>query len=116
VSWRDDSWRDTYDEWKLRSPYDDGPEDECDHEEYEVDILVGRAHCCKCPHSWYQTNEEIAAEIERIRQYDGWTAEQHRRERWQWITGFVRWPIFHLLERIWPRKSCAVLYDDEIPF
>lgn len=44
----DDSWRDTYDEWKLACPYDDEqPEDTCDHEEYEVD-WEGRAECHYC--------------------------------------------------------------------
>ena len=31
-----------------------------------------------------------------------------------YMTG--RWPIFRLLEKVWPRKSLSVLTDDEIPF
>jgi hypothetical protein len=57
-------------------PYgDEWPADECDHEEYEVDILLGRAQCCRCPHSWYQSEDEVRREIERIAAYDEYVAE-----------------------------------------
>lgn len=120
-AWNDDSWRDGYDAWKLRSPYEDEPyedepDEECHHDEYESDILTGRASCCHCPHSWWQTEVEIKSEIERIRAYDEWQREQNRRERWRRLTYPIRRPIFRLLERLWPRKACSVLYDEEIPF
>lgn len=41
-------------------------EDDCDHEDYEADILTGSARCCRCGHSWWQTKEEI--EAERLRE------------------------------------------------
>lgn len=70
----DERWKDSYDAWKLATlPEYDGDGDEpdpCDHEDYEVDILAGRAECCMCSHSWYQTAEDIEREIERIRQHD----------------------------------------------
>lgn len=112
----------TYDQWKTRDPNDHGyyddydEEPECDHSEYEVDILTGRAECCMCPHSWYQTEDEIAAEAERQREYAAWEARENRRELWRKLTLPIRWPIFRLLERIWPRKALKVLTDDEIPF
>ncbi len=114
-----------YDAWKTQSgyddrdtfpSYDDEPEDECDHEEYETDILTGRAECCKCPHSWYVTPEQEAAERERIREYAEWERRQQRREFWRRLTYPVRWPVYRVLNRIWPRKACRVLTDDEIPF
>lgn len=42
----DDSWRDSYDAWKLASPYDDyddDPREDCDHDEYEVDAALRKA-------------------------------------------------------------------------
>lgn len=54
----DNSWRDSYDDWKLESPCDDGPEDECDHEEFELDILTGRASCGRCDHVWNASDAE----------------------------------------------------------
>lgn len=96
----------TYDQWKTDSGYDEDP---CEHEDYEVDIIVGRAHCCRCQHSWWQTNEEIAAEVARIAAYDEWQRQQE--SRW-----------FQLKERargwwrsIWRRRKRAKIVDD-IPF
>ena len=116
----------TYDQWKTRDPndrayYDDYEEYEpdferCDHDDYDADILTGRATCYRCGHSWYQTTEEINAAIERQREYSEWEERENRREFWRKLTLPVRWPIFRLLERVWPRKSLSVLTDDEIPF
>lgn len=112
-----------YDAWKTRSgyderdtfpSYDDEPEEECDHEEYEHDIISGRAVCCKCPHSWYLSAEEIAAEIERIRAYDEWQREQDR----PWFR-FKRWAESHIgaIRSRWKRwRRPAPVIDDEIPF
>lgn len=110
----------SYDQWKTDSGYDerdpyDEPEDECEHADYEADIS-GRATCNRCQYSWWQTEEEIAAEVNRIREYDEWQRRQERREFWRRLTHPIRWPIYLLLNRIWPRKACRVLTDDEIPF
>ena len=118
MGWDDDSWRDGYDAWKLRSSddyYEDEP-DECDHQEYEVDIVVGRAHCCTCPHSWWQTNEEIAAEVARIREYDEWQRREHAREAWRQLTAPIRWLWYRMLMPFSPRSALKSLHDDEIPF
>jgi len=88
--------------------YDDGPDDPCDHEEYEIDILTGRAECSYCPHSWYATSGQIAAEIEHHRQYAEWEAREHRRER---IVSFFA-PITGLVS--WARKLFVA--TDELPF
>lgn len=113
MSWNDDSWRDGYDEWKLRSPYDE--REECYHEHYEIDI-EGRAHCEHCSETWWATSEEIAHQREEQAVYDAWCRKQERCEFWRKLTLPIRWPIFRLLERVWPRKSLSVLTDDEIPF
>jgi hypothetical protein len=54
--------------------WDDDPEC-CDHEDYDVDILVGIASCWHCGHRWEQTKEEIEREIKAQREYDEMCAE-----------------------------------------
>jgi hypothetical protein len=123
MPWNDDSWKDGYDAWKLRSPYDDCDDSEeydaerdCDHDDYEIDILTGRAECCMCPHSWYVTSEDVSREIERQARYYDDMEREERRQWWRDKTYPVRMFVFRILERIWPRKSCSILNDDEIPF
>src|SRR5580692_634363 len=113
MPWNDDSWRDSYDEWKLRWPYDEDGygEEPCDHEDAETDCLDGRVRCDRCGASWYATSEELAAEHRRIAEYAEWETREHRREFWRKLTLSIRWPIFRLLERIWPRKAHKVLDD-----
>lgn len=36
------------------------PLDECEHEEFDHDILTGRATCARCGESWYLSYEEAA--------------------------------------------------------
>lgn len=112
----DDSWKDGYDAWKLASPDDEYDEPECYHDDYDVDILEGRAHCNLCLESWYATEEEVRRQIEHQAEYDAWCRKQERREFWRRLTLPVRWPVHWLLERIWPRKAHHVLLDEEIPF
>ncbi len=45
-------------------------EDECDHEDYEVDVLTGRATCSTCPHVWTLSNLEWLRHSERQKRYD----------------------------------------------
>ena len=118
----------TYDQWKTRDPnepfsynYEDyDPEWECEHDDYEIDILLGRASCNCCSKVWYLDAAQIEAEYDRqARYHDDMESEerrQRRRDFWRKVTLPIRWPIFRLLERIWPRKSLSVLTDDEIPF
>ena len=55
---------------------DDGePELECDHDNYEHDILTGECHCNMCSYRWIATKEQTENEIERIREYSEWEAE-----------------------------------------
>lgn len=115
MSWNDDSWRDSYDDWKLRSPYDEYDEPDCDHHEYEID-WEGRAHCCRCFESWWATGDEIAWNDAHDAEYATWCRKQERRERWLRLTWWFRWPIFRLLEKVWPRKALKVLDSSEIPF
>jgi hypothetical protein len=67
---RSDAWRDSYDEWKLRSPYDKYPGEECDHVEADLDIVDGRFRCA-CGHSWRASGDELIpqAECEKYAQW-----------------------------------------------
>jgi hypothetical protein len=118
MAWNDDSWKDGYDAWKTREPDygDDEPEDDCYHEDYEADILTGRATCNRCGHAWWQTKEELEAEQRREAEYQIWVEEQHRRERWEWLARPWRWFWYRALLPFSPRKAVSVLRDDEIPF
>ena len=115
----------TYDQWKTTDPrdYEDDEYDsafECEHEDYDIDVCTGRASCNCCDHRWYMTGEEIDAELDRQATYhedcERWERQQRRREFWRKLTLPIRWPIFRLLDKIWPRKSLSVLDDSEIPF
>lgn len=55
-----------------RHPWDADADDdvpECDHMDYETDILTGFATCA-CGHRWMQTREEIERERQRQIEYD----------------------------------------------
>jgi hypothetical protein len=97
-----------YDAWKLRSPYDDEPEEECFHEEYEADFN-GRATCCHCSHVWYLSDEEILAERRHQAAYDDMCRREERRERWRQVRAWFR----SFLPR---RRRQPPILDDEIPF
>ncbi len=115
--WNDDSWRDGYDAWKLRSPYDDYEEPEpCDHEDHDFNILDGRCWCPRCGEVWNATNEDYERRAKAEAEFSKWERRQRSREFWRKLTHPIRWPIFRLLERLWPRKSLNVLTDDEVPF
>lgn len=104
-----------YDLWKLQSPYDDyeeGPE--CDHDDYESDILTGDAYCYRCNYRWIMSADEVAAEVERIRRYDEWQREQER--PWNRFKEWVARKADRLSDRwrrLWYPKTVP---DDDIPF
>lgn len=67
--------------WDANDPYpDDGPE--CDHMDYEADILTGIATCPACGHRWTQSAEEIERERQAQIAYDKrcaeWEAEMEK--------------------------------------
>lgn len=116
MSWNDESWKDSYDAWKLASPDDDyGPQNECFHVSFEIDY-EGRAHCDDCDYEWWPSAEESRWFREAQKRYDAHCRREERRERWKRATYWFRWPLFRLLDRFWPSKSCNVLTNDEIPF
>lgn len=109
----DDRWRDSYDAWKLRSPYDDEPEIDCDHDEYDVD-WEGRATCSYCNEHWYLTSAELqaydAAEARWMAEYDRMQRREHSpfwRTVW-WLQALMR------RARLRPRKPPTVV--DDLPF
>jgi hypothetical protein len=96
--------------------YGDYAEQECEHDQYEIDVCTGRAECDQCSHSWYLSNEEVDAELDRQARYYDDMERENRRQWWRDKTYPVRMFFFRVLERIWPRKALSVLHDDEIPF
>lgn len=44
--------------------YCDDTDDVCDHDDYDTDILSGRAHCYRCGAAWWLTDKELSREIE----------------------------------------------------
>lgn len=107
----DDRWRDTYDDWKLRSPYDDEPEVECDHAEYDVD-WEGRATCDYCRARWWLIADELKAHDEAQAR---WMDEYYRMERrehnpfWRTVSFFREF-----VSRLRLHKPSPV--NDDLPF
>lgn len=109
----DDRWRDSYDAWKLRSPYDDAPEVDCDHAEYDVD-WEGRARCDHCGEHWYLTSAELqaheAAEARWMEEYDRLQRREHS-PFWRTVD-WLRALLFRVRSRL--RKPPPVV--DDLPF
>jgi len=95
---------------------DDGSYDTCDHEDYDADVLTGRAICNMCGHAWWQTKEDHEREMRRVAEYGEWVAEQERRQRWEWVARPWRWFWCRVLMPFTPRAAINRLNDDEIPF
>lgn len=110
MTWQDDSWKDSYDAWKLASPdeYDDR-ENLCDHEDYDVDIVTGRASCNHCLANWYVGEEEIQRQIAHEAAYHEEMERENRRQWWRDLWASVR-SIFTR------RKRAAAITDDDVPF
>lgn len=96
------------------------PQDECEHDNYEIDILTGRAECDTCYHSWPATSEEIAAAVRHQRQYHEWEERENRRQWWRDLFAPITGPVRRTVERfrIWrdSRTFQPSVGDDEIPF
>ena len=111
MTWNDDTWRDGYDEWKLRSPYDEYDEP-CDHEDYDIDILDGRARCDRCGESWYASNEEVLAMVDHMARYAEYEEQENRRQWWRDIYYKFTAPLRPF--RRWRARRSG--YNDDIPF
>jgi hypothetical protein len=120
MPWNDDSWKDGYDSWKLAP--DDEYDDPCDHEDYQVDILEGRARCDRCGESWYCSDEEVLRQIEHEAAYAAWEEKENRRQWWSDALYAVRHPLaaihWELQKRQWfgMRIGKREPSDDDIPF
>ena len=96
----------------------DGPEP-CDHEDYTVDIVNGRAECDRCPHSWYVGNEEVLRAIDAQAAYDQYLDRENRKDWWRGLFAPVLKPISDLRWRFqrWRlSRGCVTIPDDDIPF
>lgn len=111
MSWNDDSWRDGYDAWKLRSP-DDEYQERCYHEGFEIDWM-GLARC-GCGDVWTPNQADIDDFRYRNKIYDRHCRRQEFRERW-----FGWWDRLCANYRTWRwrrRHGFKKLVDDDIPF
>lgn len=93
----DDSWRDTYDDWKLATPPEyDGPldEPECDHVCFEVN-WEGRAVCDDCGALWWATGAQVLAFNAAQRRYERDCARYNRpwRRAWRWVRARLQRPV-----------------------
>lgn len=108
MAWNDDSWKDGYDAWKLASPEDYEPEEECFHEDYESS-WEGRATCDRCGHSWWLSSTEMEWDRQASEAFDAYCRREERREK---IAEWVNWLTFW---RRWRGRKPAMV-DDECPF
>jgi hypothetical protein len=119
MAWNDDSWKDSYDDWKLASPDDDYEEDPCDHDDYETDLLDGRCRCPRCGESWYATAAEIDAQLRFETEYHKAMERENRKQWWSDTLYNVRHPLqaihWQMQKRGWFRPR-ATPSDDDIPF
>lgn len=111
------SYYDGTEDW----PDEDGIED-CDHEDFDVDILTGRAECDRCTHSWTMTAAEFAAwEVSWHHAQEAWERHVRSQCRAAAIEPFLR-PFrlaWRWLRARWTPARIAVFGyrdDDEIPF
>lgn len=101
------TWNDDIDEFEYDLDRDD--EDPCDHDDYDVDIVTGRASCSRCCESWYVSDDEVRRQVELEAAYHEW---EDRENRWQWWRD-----LWDRIRSIWPRrKQPRFVSDDEIPF
>lgn len=110
----------SYDAWKTRAPYDDEPEMDCDHSEYEVD-WEGRATCDYCGSHWWLTDEQLRAHNEAearwMEEYDRAQQREHSRF-WRvvdWLKGSAMYAK-RVARRVAHRQPMPLLDDDDIPF
>jgi hypothetical protein len=65
--------------WDYDDPedYDDPTDyDPCDHDQYDVDILTGRAHCHRCGEAWWLTSDQLKEELKiQAEMYESHAAE-----------------------------------------
>lgn len=113
-----------YDAWKTDPGYGE-PDEDCYHEEYEIDILNGQAHCDRCGESWRPTADEERMFREKEPIYDEYWRREERRiwwrefwQRWFWRPTLpARLAIDKVLVKIGlARKVNVIRIDDEIPF
>ena len=100
--WEDDSY----------DPSDFADDPDCDHGDYEVDILTGWATCCTCHEHWPVSDEELNNEVRRQATY---YEDMERENRRQWWRDLFE-PIVSLFRLCrWCRRH-PVEIDDEVPF
>jgi hypothetical protein len=94
-------------------------DDPCDHDDYDFDLLEGRAHCWRCGERWTMTAAQMDAHLRWETEYHESMEREYRRKWWDDLFWAVRHPIatihWELQKRGWLR-SARPATDDEIPF
>jgi hypothetical protein len=90
-------------------PYDDYDDDEqCDHDDEDMDILSGYAFCWRCGSRRSISDDEIKAQEAHEAAYARMEAQWNR---WQWWRELKAWA-----SSLVPRRRHATVNDDDIPF
>jgi hypothetical protein len=133
MPWNDDSWRepDYGDEPEDECPhddyevdwdpdYDDETESECQHDDYEVDWGLLRATCSTCGHAWWMCHAEVQSEVDHIRAHDEWCRKQQRPwnrfKAWLSDTRLVTWVRSRWWAWRYRRTEMADAINDTTPF
>jgi hypothetical protein len=99
--WDDDDWGSDYD-------YD------CDHQDAELDIVIGELQC-HCGYRRAMTSGEISAECQRMAEYQEAMEREQRWARWYTVTAWLR-GLIPMRWRTIGRYRKLLISDDEIPF
>lgn len=105
-----------YDAWKTHVPeyHDDYEEDECWHENEEIDILTGRALCPDCGSTRQVSKEEFRSRARAEREHDRAMRRHARRERWRALADDFHVTLNGL--RTASGLPPKITHVDEIPF
>lgn len=91
---------------------DDECDDHCNHDDYDVDILEGRARCHRCGESWYVTEDEVLRQIDHEVAYAAWEESENRRQWWRDL--YYKLTVWLRPYRKWRARRSG--FDDGIPF
>lgn len=60
-------------------PYEGYDDDFCECDDYDADILEGRAHCLRCGRTWWLSDEQMKQELRFQVEYAEMVEEEMRK-------------------------------------